>query len=79
VRFVEVSLFGVDVAPISVMVMAWVVTAALRRLASRFDLLRHVWHQALFAAAIYLIVLSPTVLVFARGGFHVRQRNRFAG
>jgi len=61
-RFVELDLFGVYVAPISVMlVIAWVVTIALRRAAVRFGLLRHVWHPALFVSAVYMIVLSSIV------------------
>ena len=64
---VEINLFGVYVAPISVMmVAAWMLVVGLRRLADRFDLLRHVWHPALFAAAIYMIVLSSIVLLAAR-------------
>jgi len=66
-RFVELDLFGVYVAPISVMlVIAWVVTIALRRAAVRFGLLRHVWHPALFVSAMYMIVLSSLVLAVAR-------------
>ena len=65
-RFVELDLFGVYVAPISVMlVIAWVVTIALRRAALRVDLLRHVWHPALFVSAVYMIVLSSLVLAVA--------------
>ena len=65
-RFVEVDLFGVYVAPISVMlVAAWVGTIALRRIADHFGLLRQVWHPALFIAAVYVIVLSSMVLVAA--------------
>ncbi len=65
-RFVELNLFGVYVAPISVMlVAAWVVTIGLRRVAARFDLLRHVWHPALFVFSVYLIVLSSMVLIVA--------------
>jgi protein AaeX len=68
-RFTEVNLFGVYVAPISVMlVAAWVITIALRRVASSFGLLRHVWHPALFVFAIYLIVLSSIVLAVAQRG-----------
>jgi protein AaeX len=63
-RFTEINLFGVYVAPISVMmVAAWVVTVGLRRFAARFGLLRHVWHQSLFVFAVYLIVLSAIVLL----------------
>jgi protein AaeX len=63
---VEVNLFGLYVAPISVMmVAAWVLVVGLRRIADRFGLLRHVWHPALFVAAIYMIVLSSIVLLAA--------------
>jgi protein AaeX len=66
-KFAEVDLFGVYVAPISLlMVAAWVVTIGLRRVAGRFDLLRHVWHPALFVFAVYIIVLSSMVLIIAR-------------
>ncbi|HYZ62844.1 MAG TPA: DUF1656 domain-containing protein [Acetobacteraceae bacterium] len=69
----EIDLFGVYIAPISVMMLAaWVVTIALRRLAGRFGLLRHVWHPALFVLAVYMIVLSSMVLFVAGEGLHVR-------
>jgi protein AaeX len=48
------------------MVAAWLVTILLRRYADRFDLLRHVWHPALFVFAVYMIVLSSMVLFAAR-------------
>jgi len=58
-RFAEVDLFGVYVAPVSVlMITAWVVTIGLRRLAVRVGLLRWVWHPALFVFAAYVIILS---------------------
>jgi protein AaeX len=67
VRFTEINLFGVYVAPMSVMMVgAWFVTVALRRLASRFGLLSYVWHPALFVFAVYMIVLSSMTLVAAR-------------
>ena len=63
----EVNLFGVYVAPISMMmVVAWLVTITLRRIADRFDLLRYVWHPALFVSAVYVILLSSIVLFFVR-------------
>ena len=66
-RFVEIDLLGVYVAPISVlMVAAWVVTIGLRRAVARFGLLRHVWHPALFTFDVYIIVLSSMVLLIAR-------------
>jgi protein AaeX len=65
--FTEVNLFGVYVAPISVMMAAaWLVLIALRRVADHFGLLRHVWHPALFVFACYMIVLSSIVLIVAR-------------
>jgi hypothetical protein len=66
-RFTDIDLFGVYVAPISqLMVGAWLVTIALRRLASRFGLLRYVWHPALLVFAVYMIILSSTVLLVAK-------------
>ena len=65
--FAEVDLFGVYVAPISVvMVAAWLALIALRRMAGHFGLLRHVWHPALFVFAFYIIILSSIVLIAAR-------------
>jgi hypothetical protein len=65
--FAEINLFGVYVAPISLMMIgAWFVTIALRLVASRYGLLRHVWHPALFVFAIYIIVLSSWILLAAR-------------
>lgn len=67
-RFTEINLFGVYVAPISVMlVAAWLVTIVLRRVGDRFGVLRHVWHPALFVFAVFLIVLSSIVLFVAAG------------
>ncbi len=66
-RFAEINLFGVYVAPISIfMVAAWLITMALRRVANRSGLLRHVWHPALFVFAVYIIVLSSSILIIAR-------------
>jgi protein AaeX len=47
------------------MIVAWIVTVGLRRVADRFGLLRHVWHPALFVFDIYIIVLSSMVLFIA--------------
>jgi protein AaeX len=66
VRFVEIDLFGVYVAPISVMMLAaWFILVALRRVANHFGLLRRVWSPALFVLAVYAIVLSSIVLIIA--------------
>ena len=63
-RLSEVNLFGVYVAPISVMmVVAWLANITLRRVLVRFGLLRYVWHPALFVFAVYMILLSSIVLL----------------
>ena len=65
--FAEINLFGVYVAPISLMmVAAWAATIALRRIASRFGWLPYVWHPALFGFAVYIIILSSWILIVAR-------------
>ena len=66
-RFAELNLFGVYVAPISVlMVLAWLVTIGLRSAANRFGVLGQVWHPSLFVFAVYIIVLSSMTLIAAR-------------
>jgi protein AaeX len=68
-RFVEIDLFGVYVAPISLMLVgAWLITIALRRIANRSGLLRYVWHPALFTFATYIIVLSSWILIVSHRG-----------
>jgi protein AaeX len=65
-RFVEINLFGVYVAPISLMMAAsWVITIGLRQSAACFGLLRHVWYPAMLVFAFYMIVLSAIVLTVA--------------
>jgi hypothetical protein len=67
VRLAEINMFGVYVAPISLMMAAtWLVTIVLRGAAGRFGLLRHVWHPALFSFCVYIIILSSWVLIAAR-------------
>jgi protein AaeX len=66
-KFVEIDLLGVYVAPMALLIIAaWVVTVALRLVASRFGLLTNVWHPALFMFAVYMIVLSCMTLILAR-------------
>jgi hypothetical protein len=63
VRFTDINLFGVYVAPISItMIEAWLITIVLSRIAGRWNLLRHVWHPSLFVFAVYVIVLSSLIL-----------------
>jgi len=61
--FAEINLFGVYVAPISIMmIVAWFIIIGLRRVADRWGLLQYVWHPALFVFAVYIIVLSSFIL-----------------
>jgi hypothetical protein len=63
-KYAEVNLFGVYVAPIAPMiVVAWVLLIPLRHVIDRFGLLRYVWHPALVLLAIYIILLSVVVLL----------------
>ena len=48
------------------MVAAWFVLIALRRVADHYGVLRHVWHPALFVFACYIVILASIVLIFAR-------------
>jgi protein AaeX len=69
VRFAEVDLFGVYVAPISLMmVAAGGILVVLRHFSDRFGLLRNVWHPALFIFAIYTIILSSLVFIAGTSG-----------
>jgi hypothetical protein len=66
-RYAEIDLLGVYVAPIAPMiVIAWLIVLPVRRLAEHFGLLRFVWHPALFVFAIYTILLSGIVLLAGR-------------
>ena len=61
-KYFEIDLFGVYVAPIALLI----VTIGLRWTVARYGLLRHVWHPALFVFSVYIIVLSSMVLVISR-------------
>ena len=66
-RLAEINMFGVYVAPISLMMVAtWLVTIVLRVAAGRFGLLRYVWHPALFSFSVYIIILSSWILIARR-------------
>jgi len=70
-RFTELNLLGVYVAPISVLlVAAWLVMVLFRRAAVYFGVMRRVWHPALFNASVYVIILSGMVFAVARWGTH---------
>ena len=66
-RFNEINLFGLYVAPITViMAVAWVAYVVVRRVGDRFGLTERVWHPALFELALYVIIVSSIVLMIAR-------------
>ena len=59
-RFVEINLFGVYVAPMSLMlVAAWMVTIGLRRVAARFGLLPSLFASVVSALAYNFFFLPP--------------------
>jgi protein AaeX len=65
--FNEINLFGLYVAPITViMAAAWVVYVLVRRMGDRFGLTQRLWHPALFELALYVIILSSIVVMIAR-------------
>ncbi len=66
-RFAEINLFGVYVAPISLMMaLTWILLTIFHRIAGHFGLMRYVWHPALFSFAVYIIMLSSIILFVAR-------------
>jgi hypothetical protein len=67
VRFSEIDVFGIYIAPMGLLlVVSWVITIGLRRIAANLGLLQHVWHPALFVFSVYVIVLSSMVIVAGR-------------
>ena len=61
--FVEIDILGVYVAPIvPLMIVAFLVTLALRWVALALGLFRWIWHPALFELSVYLIVLTGVVV-----------------
>jgi protein AaeX len=66
-RFSEIDLFGVYVAPIALhMMVAWVTVIGIRRIAAHMGWQRYVWHPSLFVFSVYMIVLS-LILHLAEG------------
>jgi len=66
-KYTEIDLLGVYVAPISLsMLAAWLITILFSRAAVRFGLLRHVWHPSLLVFSVYMIALSSIVLTIGR-------------
>ena len=59
VRFSEINLFGVYIAPIALrLVVSWAIVIGLRRIAAHYGWLRYVWHPSMFVFSIYMIVLA---------------------
>jgi protein AaeX len=70
--FVEVDLFGVYVAPMSVMmVAAYAVLFCFRKVAARLGWFDFIWHPGLFEFALYMVILSGIVLMTASLHLHV--------
>jgi protein AaeX len=66
-RFIEIDLFGIYIAPISLLLtVAWVTVIGMRRIAARIGLQRYLWHPSLFVFSVYMIVLSLIVLLAER-------------
>ena len=66
-RFNEINVFGLYVAPITViMAVAWVAYVVVRLVGDRFGLTQRVWRPALFELALYVMIVSSIVLVIAR-------------
>ena len=65
-RFAEIDLLGIYVAPVApLMLAAWLIAAVARRMAERWDLLQHVWHPALLMTAFYALILAALILFTA--------------
>lgn len=66
--FSELNLLGFLFSPfVAMMLVAWLMSTPLMLLFNRTGLSRVVWHPALFNLAIYVIVLSLTVLMTGAG------------
>ena len=68
-RYAEVNLFGVLVSPTAPMLLAaWLLLMAVRQVADRTGLTRHVWHPALANLSVLVIILSAIVICVGRLG-----------
>ena len=72
----EINLFGLYVAPITVVMgVAGVVYLVVRRACERFGLIQRVWHPALLELALCFVIVSSIVVMIARwGAADVRRR-----
>jgi protein AaeX len=63
-KFTEINFLGIYVAPIAlIMTAAWSLFVVFRRTTDRFNLLRHVWHPALFELSVYIIFIYCVTLL----------------
>ncbi len=68
-RYAEVNIFGVLVSPMAPMLLsAWLLLMAVRRVADRTGLTRRIWHPALANLAVLVIILSAIVIGVGRLG-----------
>jgi protein AaeX len=68
-RFSEINLLGLYIAPIAgVLLAAWLIHIGVRRVADRFGLIQQLWRPALFELAVYVILVSTIVLLIGRWG-----------
>jgi protein AaeX len=66
-RFNEINLFGLYVAPIMLIIaVACAVCVVGRRVINHFGLTLSVWHPALFELALYVLTVSSIVIVIVR-------------
>ena len=69
-RFSEVNLLGVYVAPITIMMFgAWILLILLRRIVDGLGLTRRIWHPTLLWLSVYIMVLTAIVHIAAFSGF----------
>jgi hypothetical protein len=58
----QIDIYGVLVPALLLwIIVAYVLSAVIRRLMQRFDLYRWVWHRALFDFALYICLLGGVV------------------
>jgi hypothetical protein len=63
-RFNEINLFWLHVAPIApILAVAWVAYVLVRRAGDRFGLTQRIWHPALFELALYVVIVSSIVVI----------------
>ncbi len=70
--FADINVFGVVISPLVPMILAaFAVWLALRRIFIASGLTQWLWHPALFDVSVFLIVLSAIILTVGVWGSHV--------